>query len=1355
MHTDNVDGQMYQPPNTKNTSFSGLIGSAHTPIPPGLFYGGGGAPKSFPPPAGSVSPLTPQIISGAPAPISGAPTVITQGIQSVQLPIGQPPSLSDLIKATNPISVVAPRPTIPTPGITPVTTPKAFPPPVAKVPTPSHSSITPTVTNLASLQTPARGGNSDEKDSSARTTKPPSAYEGSDGSIKYRINDPEALHTGNHSKTASTEPKTDIEKDGELGAPTIITQHAYDIQVEDNFQNSGKAHIHMWCLDRESNPSLIRITNFPVFTPVQLPAFVDGMPVSWDESNVVPILKYLKVVMGENAPIRWNLVHKTLLHYYQGDEKTPFLLLTFPTVEALKNCTNLLAKPRHIRGIGNLKLEVHENYISIIRKMLSLQNTRYAQWFRIIGREVPFGHELRAATQGTKEKPIREYISEFETLTPISPEESKGWISNPRILSIDGETYSNKHNAMPNKYDPRHPMYMLSCVYQQLRMPETRRKILICIGGCNPIKGAEVRHAKDEFDLVRIFADIVVELDPEVITGYNTFSYDYPYLDARIKARMLDWPHMGRLIGRDPEMTSKSWKSGAYGHNSINNLVMEGRINIDMLPIIRRDYKLDKYDLDFVSKFFIKKGKHDIKSKQMFVIYEQVRVAEATYLKAQAAMEDMTAVAEQLYDAYEEMARVGAYCLEDSVLPIELFEKLNVWIGLIELSCIVGVTILELFTRGQQVRCLSQIYDLASSLDYVIDKRSAPKLFYNGGFVGDPKPGLYDNIICLDFASLYPSIMMAYNICYTTLVKKEMDSYIPDSICNVNEFDQEEPFDGKPVRRGHVNDDGEGTIEGVNDDPEAEDEEDEEGKKTVTRHYRFRFVKREVRDGILPQLVRRLVDERNAVKGQIKVLEKEKKFLLKVESYLTKNGSFGDAVDTLTAELAKLEKKDDAYPVLSTALKYIQERIDQDFSTLLITVKARVMDIDLTLIILDKRQNALKVSANSMYGFLGAQDGGVLPLIEGAMSVTAWGRKLIKAVNEYIETKYGGIVVYGDTDSSMVDLHIKDSKDCNAWGRRLMDEISGVPEKVLPDGTVIPAVSGLFPPPLRVEFEKAMRILCIKKKKYAAYLIKDNGEFQTDRETGERVILKRGIMVARRDNCKFARDNYIKLLRDVLDRKPITEAFNVLAGACSSLLKHEIPPKGNLTIIRELGADYKQPGYFMKVFADELKRTGKPANSGDRLEYVVVRTPEEIGGMKVPLGKKMRAIETWEECQEQAKLRLSEPDKQYDELSYPAEDIDATYYIEHVLMNPLDQLFSIGYMNELVGLETLGCQPQNSHCHFASIVNPIKMMSKFIDDLMRGYSIYAAPEKDKYALIAQSVDMLPGWFSNIIASRAK
>lgn len=1092
-----------------------------------------------------------------------------------------------------------------------------------------------------------------------------------------------------------------------LPEPLEITQHAYDLIIEDDFRGSGHLSLHLWCLDRNSNPSLLRVEDYEATAHIELPQFVDGQRIVWDPLKARLIEAYLRRVLGEDQPSRCELVEKTKLYYYQTS-RTPCLEVTFRTLHAMKHCSNLLAKPRQIPDLGLVRFDVWEVEISTVRKLFTALGLRYAQWFKALGQEVHFDHELRAATAGTEAKPIREFLVPWRSIVPLPSEATAGWMTCPRLLAFDIETYSDNHKAMPNEFDAKHVVNLISCIYEEAGKPETRKRHLIVLGECDPIPGAEVHSVKDESAMIGEMCQLIRTYDPEIITGFNIFAFDYPYLDVRIKTRMEDWPHCGRLLGRMPTMYSKTWQSGAYGVNRINSLTMEGRISVDMLPIVRREYKLDKYSLDFVAKYFLRIGKHDVKPELMFTIYEELTAAQAGYETALKVMADACAdgngPSEEIKARYTEavkgletattrrakalamMKRFGEYCLQDAVLCLDLFAKLNVWIGLLELSSIVGVTIFELFTRGQQIRCQSQIYDLASRLGFVLNKREAAKAFFNGGFVYEPKPGLRRNVICLDFASLYPSIMQAFNVCYTTLVPE--DSKIPDELCHVNEFDQEETPDGKPRKR---HGDAEGEPEGFESEVSPEEEGDGEVAKTVTRHYRFRFVKKEVRHGILPQLVKRLVDERAAVKKQMKALETRKKATV---------------------------------------------------------VKADLEALELQLTILDKRQLALKVSANSMFGFLGAQNGGLMPLIEGAMSITAWGRSLISQVNRYVVEKYGAEIVYGDTDSSMMDLHITDAKECNRLGRQIMDEISGIPEHLGPDGQIVPEMKGLFPPPLRCEFEKAMVILTLKKKKYAYYMINDNGTFVTDRTSGLSVIHKKGIMTARRDNCLFSRVVYDEVLRSVLDGTPIEATLRLISTACARLLRGEVPPRGNLTIIRELGSEYKAAGYFMKVFADELRRMGKPANPGDRLEYIVVRTPEEEAGDDVPLGKKMRAIEMWEDAQKGPKPEKTEDEKAFEievkteAAIYPPEDVDAEYYIEHVLMNPLDQLFEVGYTDH-PSFTTIGYKPQFSRCHFVSIRTPVKMIVSIVKDYLRGLE---GSRREKLGMIATMVEGLPEWF---------
>ena len=1317
----------------------------------------------------------------------------------------------------------------------------------------------------------------------------------------------------------------------------------YDVTIVDRVlneeTNEEHVNIHLWCLDRESKPWLIRINDFPAFCYIELPSIIGGRHIQWDELQASKVANYIKRSMGDNAPYDWRFGFYQKLYYYQGDKKHPMLFVFFRTLDAINHCRNKLSKPVNIGGFGTMNLNVYETQVDIVRKLFTVRDLTFCTWFNVKGKEILPDTDQRITTIGTAEKPMREMIVSYKNIIQEKSKESESWFTFPRIIAFDIETYSDNHKAMPDDLNVKHVSNIISCIYYEVGKKESRKKYVFVLGDSAPVEGAEVICVKNEVELIESFSKLIIDLDPEIISGYNIFAYDYRYLDNRLKIKLKDWPAMGRLLDKPSVMSTMKWKSGAYGYNIINILQMEGRISIDMLPIVKRDYRLDKYSLDFVSNHFLGRTKHDVKPVDMFrayehqtYVYEQMRnlVLEETdeYMENHLLLEEVKKIkndkADILLKRYElakqEITRIAAYCAEDSNLVVDLFDKLNVWLGLNALSSVVGVPIIQLFTRGQQIRCLSQVYDKCYRKGVVMDRRIKDKVFYNGGFVFEPKPGLYDGVVCLDFASLYPSIMRAYNICFTTLVHPELNSGMTEEQCETIEVEQEEPASGVSKFSG------DGEENDFFNDPNNEGL-DLEGVKTITKTYRYKWVRKGVRYGILPEIQDHLVGSRNLIKKELAALEDEEE----------------------TCEDPK-----------------------------------RLAEIKLLLVLKDKYSNALKVSANSLYGFLGAQEGGVLSLIEAAMCITATGRRLIGQVNSYIETKYHGDVVYGDsvtgetpilirvnnnkihwiaigdmdeffeswcnalvyhgnkelitndmlnvkievwsdkgftevkriirhktrkeifeiqtqsglirctsdhsllkpngdeirprdvevgaelmhhdlpqlksnikisneetrqyarlfieegyldpkmlmtdninkfdffdiiskskqrvytydvesakmyhmmsnlvyscvpghrtkqnhivsikslgyindyvydletsnhhfsagvgrmvvhnTDSSMVDLHISDFKEAYAMGLKLADEISGTPEKILPDGTIIPAKIGLFPPPLKIEFEKCLRILCIKKKKYAGLFIGRDGEFvrekNKDGTPGDLKILKRGIIVARRDTAKIVHKTYNKLLKMILTKEPMHTSYDLIMKTLEDLVNDRLPVRENLGVIRSLSDKYKSDSYFMKVFGDELTRIGKPPNPSDRLEYVIVKTKaEEEGEKDVKLGLKMRLTEMYEDSWGISKSEdLSEKNHVDDALLlgdddpsrnkedtttvYPPEKIDYEYYIEHIMMSPIDQLFSIGYMKELEKFVNIIYTPQFCRMRPVSIIEPIRMVVRFLEDYRKkGYTI--------------------------------
>lgn len=562
------------------------------------------------------------------------------------------------------------------------------------------------------------------------------------------------------------------------------------------------------------------------------------------------------------------------------------------------------------------------------------------------------------------------------------------------------------------------------------------------------------------------------------------------------------------------------------------------------------------------------------------------------------------------------MTRILVYCLFDSDLCIELFEKLTVWIGLIQMSSVVGVTPLDLFTRGQQIRCLSQLYDRGSKMGYILNKRPSPDIYFNGGFVFNVVPGIYDGVMVEDFASLYPSIMIAYNICYSTLLLKKDFGTLPE----------DDVFTITVPRPDAVAEDGaeydltqEHDMDVEKSDEEiAEDEEESVAKDrknqimasladvvSDNQNFYFQFVKPHIKEGILPGILRTLIAERKAVR---------------TEQYNYEKGT-------------------------------------------------------LMWKILEEKQLAIKVSSNSMFGFLGAGKMGKRSLIEGAMSITAMGRKLITHVNKKVEEEYGCKMVYGDTDSSMFSKPGIPANEFNSYGKYLEKEISKD-----------------FLDPLRLEFEKAMKMIALARKKYAGYVYKDDGTYVIDKDTGLPYLYLRGNVLARRDNAKWLRIVFEKLIRMALDEVPVEEMLLYLIDVVDKFMTDPIDHNALVTV-RSVSAHYKNQTYFMKLFADRLAREGMPIRPGERIGYLVVKGRNDTENKYI--GNRMVLPEMY--------LASRHEKNPY--------EIDRLYYLEKQFMNSIDQVIHAGFGKRMGGLMKI--QYRKKGCRkYHGLDTPVQLMVK-------------------------------------------
>ncbi|MEM2874248.1 MAG: DNA-directed DNA polymerase, partial [Candidatus Nanoarchaeia archaeon] len=239
-----------------------------------------------------------------------------------------------------------------------------------------------------------------------------------------------------------------------------------------------------------------------------------------------------------------------------------------------------------------------------------------------------------------------------------------------------------------------------------------------------------------EAALIVEFIKTLKELRPQLLVGYGSDSFDWPYIAARAKkyniAIDLSWD------GSELTLASKGKKRAKF----------IGLPYADLIHFIRRilDLDTDHYGLDVVAKKLIGKGKLSTLSAKKINEMWSVGLAEELRFLADYNLTDA-----QL-----------TYYIAKKLLPIQA-----------ELSKLTGLPLQEVayLTYGALVEwyIIKNYAGLIPPKPSTADIMARQRRSYIGAFVFEPKPGFYKNICCFDFRSLYPSIMASHNISPETL----------------------------------------------------------------------------------------------------------------------------------------------------------------------------------------------------------------------------------------------------------------------------------------------------------------------------------------------------------------------------------------------------------------------------------------------------------------------------------------------------------------------------------------------------------------------------------------------------------
>lgn len=281
--------------------------------------------------------------------------------------------------------------------------------------------------------------------------------------------------------------------------------------------------------------------------------------------------------------------------------------------------------------------------------------------------------------------------------------------------------------------------------------------MVICVGKTESIDGTPIVEVENEVSLLEKFRDVIIARKVSILVGYNSYQFDGQFMYKRAVETygLKSFGKIGILRDEEAELKIKTLESSALGKNELAQFVIPGRLEFDALMTLRRNQKLSSYKLNSVCEKFFGGTKDD-------VTYQDILEACTTR------------------DPHK-LGVIARYCYQDSWLVLRLVEKLKDVYNGMEMSklCVVPLSFIE--SRGQQVKCMSLILDRIHG-EYVCNNKPNEGVSgtgYQGATVIDASKGFHvkDPVVCLDFASLYPSIMRWKNLCYTTYVVKAEGRY--------------------------------------------------------------------------------------------------------------------------------------------------------------------------------------------------------------------------------------------------------------------------------------------------------------------------------------------------------------------------------------------------------------------------------------------------------------------------------------------------------------------------------------------------------------------------------------------------
>lgn len=380
----------------------------------------------------------------------------------------------------------------------------------------------------------------------------------------------------------------------------IVDWDSSDVNIGDDEDEILRFQIVLHGRTKDNRTVYVRVDDYTPYFYIEIPS-------QWRESHVNFFMEALKkkVWYKYRCGLKsFDTVTKYKFVGFTNNKRFNFIRLMFHSYKSFRSYGYALNKPIFHVMLGKKakKYKAYESNVEPMLRCMHIQNLEAAGWVSIKGNNYktfennPTINNVNINTKYYNLNPYKD-----NSILPLV------------IASFDIECTSGD-GGFPQAWRDSDKIIQIGTTFSRYGESECFYRHIITLGSCDPIPGVDVESYKTEGEVLLAWTKMIKKTNPDILTGYNIFGFDYKYM--RDRSKKLGVEYRFSKLCRDPRsitpFITKELSSAAMGNNELTFYKMGGRIQIDLFKVVQRDYNLSSYKLDNVAAHFIREKMTDV-----------------------------------------------------------------------------------------------------------------------------------------------------------------------------------------------------------------------------------------------------------------------------------------------------------------------------------------------------------------------------------------------------------------------------------------------------------------------------------------------------------------------------------------------------------------------------------------------------------------------------------------------------------------------------------------------------------------------------------------------------------------------